>query len=105
MRVISIIALLGLFLLPLTTSLEGLLPPLYQTSDEIVAVLKDKEFGNVLPDGEPIVDVKKIDNGYLITTLRHQVKAFIEYAPALRPGPAQFKVQFQTVEKISSEAQ
>ncbi|MBA2729082.1 MAG: hypothetical protein H0U49_13040 [Parachlamydiaceae bacterium] len=95
------IFVVSLFLLPLTATLNGLLPPLYQTADEIAAVVKEHELGNVLPDGEPIVGIQKIDKGYLVITNKHQVEATIVYEPAARPGPARFKVKFQIPEKTN----
>jgi hypothetical protein len=102
MKLIPFLAIVGLFVVTGTASLEGLLPPLYQTADEIVAVVKDDELGNVLPDGEPIIGIRKNDNGYLVQTSRHQIQASIIYEPATRPGPAHFKVKFQTLEKINA---
>src|SRR5271163_4464908 len=85
----------GLMLLPFTAALDALLPPLYQTADEIVAVVKNRDLDKVLPDGEPIIEILKNEHGYLIITPKHRVQAILTYQPAARPGPAHFNVTFQ----------
>jgi hypothetical protein len=99
---IKYLVIAGLLSLPLTSSLEALLPPLYQTADEIAAVVKEHELGNALPSGEPIVGIRKTENGYMVFTTNHQVEATIVYEPATRPGPARFSVKFQTPENINA---
>jgi len=103
MKLFRSIVVVSLFLLPLTAILEGLLPPLYQTADEIAGILKEHELGNVLSAGEPILEIRKIENGYLVITNKHQVEATIIYEPASRPGPARFKIQFQSPEPVNSK--
>lgn len=94
-------AFIAVATLAMTASIEGLLPPLYQTADEIRSVLSGKGLGEVLPDGEPIIEIRKNEQGYEVTTLRHRVQAVIVYKPTGRPGPAQFEVQYLPAEKIA----
>lgn len=103
MKIVQSIAIMGTLFFSLSGSLQAALPPLYQTAAEIVALLQDHELGKVLSDGEPIVEIHKIDTGYLVVTTKHQVQATIVYEPAVRPGPAQFNVKFQLTSQKRDE--
>lgn len=93
----AILLSLGTF----SSSLQAVLPPLYQTSKELRMVLEGDLLGKALPDGEPILEIRKNDKGYEITTLHYHVQANIVYKPTGRPGPVQFEVQFQKADKIN----
>lgn len=84
----------------LSTPLNALLPPLYQTSQELRMILENERLGKALPDGEPILEIHKNEMGYEITTLHYHVQANIVYKSASRPGPAQFEVEFQKAIKV-----
>lgn len=94
---VALLLCLGSF----TTSLQAILPPLYQTSKELRMVLEGDQLGKALPDGEPILEIRKNDKGYEITTLHYHVQANIVYKSSGRPGPAQFEVEFQKADRIS----
>lgn len=86
-------------LLTLTAQLGAVLPPLFQTAEEIRTILKGDELDHVLPSGEPIVEIRRINNGYELLTLRYRLQAEISYIPQKNPGPAQFKVHYSPAEK------
>ena len=85
----------------LTFPLLSVLPPLYQTRDEIKQILLDDRLGEVIPDGEPILKIKRNDKGYKITTNKHTLQVNVNYKPLSRPGPAQFDFEFEQVKSRS----
>lgn len=80
--------------LAIIVQVEGALPPLYQTSSEIKAILEDKQLGQKLESGEVITKIKKNEQGYVITTNQHRLQIYVSYEPPQRPGPAHFKLSF-----------
>lgn len=86
-------------LLTLTAQLGAALPPLYQTAEEIRTILKGNELGQALPAGEPIIEIRRTNNGYELLTLSYRLQAEISYLPQKHPGPAQFKVHYSPAEK------
>lgn len=73
---------------------EALLPPLYQGSLEIKAILGDEQLGQKLGAGEVITKIEKTDQGYDITTNKHTLPVYVDYEPAKMPGPAHYKIRF-----------
>lgn len=73
---------------------EALLPPLYQGSAEIKAIMEDERLGQKLGSGDVIVKIEKNDPGYEITTNKHHLQVYVEYERAQRPGPAHYKLRF-----------
>ncbi|MFI0434511.1 MAG: hypothetical protein ACH350_02130 [Parachlamydiaceae bacterium] len=74
--------------------LEGVLPPLYQTSKEMIAILSDEQLGKTLQSGEVIEKMEKNDHGYAIITNKSHLQVSILYEEAKQPGPATFKIDF-----------
>jgi hypothetical protein len=73
---------------------EALLPPLFQTADEIKSILGSQELSQHLHAGEVIVTIQRNDKGYEIITNQHRLQVDLGYEPNLKPGPAQFKLTF-----------
>lgn len=82
---------------------EALLPPLYQTSGEIKAIMSDDQLGQKLQSGEVIEKIEKNDYGYEITTNKSHVQVSIVYEHATQPGPAHYKIYFSDPAPISFE--
>lgn len=76
------------------TQAEALLPPLYQGSTELKAILGDEQLGQKLGAGDVITKIEKTDQGYTITTNKHKMEVFVVYEPAKQPGPAHYKIHF-----------
>ncbi len=76
------------------TQAQALLPPLYQTAEEIRGILESPQLGQSLQDGEPIVSIQKTKGGYRIITNRHQIDVTVNTLPQRMPGPARFDYQF-----------
>lgn len=88
---------LGLALL-LTLSfmqIEALLPPLYQTSSEIKAMMENKQLGQKLQSGEVIEKIEKNDQGYEITTNKNRLQVNVTYENQSYPAPAQHNLSFE----------
>lgn len=95
MKSLTLTGLCAFAVLSATITLDAALPPLYQTTAEIERVLKGVVLGHLLPDGDPILEIRKNELGYEIITLNHSLQAKIIYKPQNQPGPAQFEVEFE----------
>lgn len=80
--------------LTLAGSVQAALPPLYQSSAEINAIMIDDQLGRKLQSGELITDIHKNEQGYLITTNHNRLQVNVEYMPS-RPGPVKFNLHFE----------
>jgi hypothetical protein len=78
----------------LISSLEAALPPLYQSANEIKAILASEEFGQKLQSGELILTIQRSENGYEVLTNHHRLQVDILNVPSNKPGPIQFKLKF-----------
>jgi len=81
-------------------SLQGALPPLYQSANEIKAILDDAELGKHLSSGEVIMKIEKLDKGYEIFTNTHRLLISVIYQPVNHPGPAQFSLEFKKTQLL-----
>jgi hypothetical protein len=82
-----------IFLFAFKTSYAAL-PPLYQSLKEINAILSDKRLSDELGSSQAITGIKRIKNGYLITTFKYQLKVDVIYVPQKIMGPAKFELKF-----------
>jgi hypothetical protein len=89
--------------LVLTPALHAVLPPLYQSADEIKAILNSEELEQRLTAGDVIMLIRKNDNGYTIISNKHQLQVDVINQPSYRPGPTHFKLQFH--DAVPLEAQ
>lgn len=80
----------------LNTTLPALLPPLYQSTAEIKAILSDEKLSEVLQSGDLIMDIKRTESGYLIITNHREVEAQIVYKKSHSIGPAKFDVVYKS---------
>ena len=80
------------FILFGTTASWAALPPLYQSSREITAILSDPFLHPFT--GERIVSLKKTEEGYLLETTRHCFLVDVKTSPASMPGPVPFSLEF-----------
>jgi hypothetical protein len=70
------------------------LPPFYQSSIEIERILNDPRTNEKLGSGQMILDIKRVENGWLIVTPRYQMNVDVNYIPTGRVGPASFELEF-----------
>jgi hypothetical protein len=74
---------------------QALLPPLYQTSSEIKAIMDNPQLAQKLQAGEVIEKIEKNDQGYEITTNKSRVQVNVVYEPTGQvAGPAHYKLSF-----------
>jgi len=59
--------------------LHAALPPFFHTLREIEAIISDSRLHEELGGGEPILEVKRVDEGYLILTNRYTLKVEVIY--------------------------
>ncbi|NGX55959.1 MAG: hypothetical protein K1060chlam5_00193 [Candidatus Anoxychlamydiales bacterium] len=81
----------------LSTTMFGVLSPFYQSSKEIETIINDPKLSDEIGQ-EAILEIKKVEDGYLIFTSKYFIKANIEYIPTNLMGPVHFEVHFD--EKI-----
>ena len=72
----------------------AVLPPFYQSSKEIKRILNDQQTHEKLGSGQQILDIKKVEGGWVITTTRFELFVDVIYLPPKQPGPAEFELEF-----------
>lgn len=76
-------------------TVSAALPPLWQSVNEIKAILDDPELGVKLASGEMILKIKRSEEGWSIVTSRHYLAVRVIPQPQTMPGPAKFKLEFE----------
>ena len=74
------------------------LPPLYQSTREIQALLTDSQLGENLGSGEMIEKIIRIEDGYLVITPKYKMIVNVHYQANAKNfvGPAKFELEFNT---------
>ena len=88
-----------LFLFILGT-LEAVLPPFYTSLNEYKALLSDERLSEYLESSEPIREIKREEQGFIIVTSKHSLKVEVNYESQDRPGPGKFNLFFYTPEPL-----
>lgn len=86
-----------------THSAEGALPPLYESTKEIQAILGSPELGERLSSGEVIEKIEKTSSGFAIVTNQHRLEVDVVYKPQNYMGPQSFKLVFKEALSLKSE--
>lgn len=89
--------ILSILFVFLFTDIQAILPPLYQTSAEISAIMNDEQLGNIFHSGEMIEKIEKNENGYQVTTKDNTVQVNVVYKSLSKPGPGKFDLHFEEV--------
>ncbi len=84
-----------LFFLSICTTGFAALPPMAQSAREMQAVLADPKLQEYLGSAEPIQEIKRTEEGYLVLTEHFVMKVDVVYSQAKRPGPVPFELEFQ----------
>ena len=71
----------------------ALLPPLYQSIKEIDEIILDERVQKELTSAEPILEIKKVKNGYVLITNRYSLFVEVKYIPQEMMGPAKYELQ------------
>lgn len=85
-----------------TASLNAVLPPLYSTANEIKAILNSPELDHHLTSGEPIMEIKRTEKGWLIVGYHHNVEVEVIYQKQEMPGPSKYTFVWHDEEKGKS---
>lgn len=80
------------------SSVEGLLPPLYEGIKEIQTILASPELSSKLTSGDVIEKIERTETGFRITTNKRSVDVKIDYEKTQNIGPASFKLTFSEPE-------
>ncbi|NGX62912.1 MAG: hypothetical protein KR126chlam6_00314 [Candidatus Anoxychlamydiales bacterium] len=83
-----------IIILLFSTQLHAILPPFYQSVNEIEAILKDSKLQDDADSAYPILEIMKVEGGYIIITSRYQQKIEVKYIPQELMGPAKFELNF-----------
>jgi hypothetical protein len=70
------------------------LPPVYQTSNEIKEILNDERLYEKLGSESVIQGIIKGEKGWIVITNKYYLRVFVEYLPAKRVGPVDFRLHF-----------
>ncbi|MDP1836763.1 MAG: hypothetical protein Q8K75_12670 [Chlamydiales bacterium] len=77
----------------------ALLPPLYNSAEQIKGMLESSKLGQVLESGELIESIVRTDHGYEIITNKHRVNVTVTAAKQMMPGPAKYQYSFSVPEE------
>lgn len=78
----------------------ALLSPLNQSLTEMQYIILSKELQKFLPQGEAVVEIRKIDTGYIVKTENNEMLVDVEYLPETKPGAKKFKATFHPATPI-----
>lgn len=92
---VAFLALLSLFVSPL----HAILPPLYTSLTEYQALVTSPELANKLGSAEGIIDIKRSEKGFTITSFNYTLDVDLITDPQEQPGPAKFHFVFHELEK------
>jgi len=84
-------------------SLTAVLPPLWQSVDEIKSLLSDPDLDKYLTSADYIESITRNEDGFRIVTNKHVLDAHIKYLPQTMPGPAHFSWTFSLEMQESSK--
>lgn len=88
-------SLATILLLMFTQSVFALLPPYYQSTKEIIAILENPEVVKKVASPYPIKSITKTDSGYSIAIEDCQLEVKVVYLPPEKGfvGPAKFEIK------------
>lgn len=72
----------------------GALSPLNQSLEEIRSITQSSSLNQYLSQAEPVLEIRKIGNGYVIVTGSREMHVDVIYLKQEMPGPKKFKLIF-----------
>jgi hypothetical protein len=78
----------------------ALISPLNQSVKEIISILTDPTIKQ-LGQNNPVLDVKKNEQGYLVITKETQMLVEVIYTPVRRTGPLKYELVFHDAEPLT----
>ncbi|MBS0604181.1 MAG: hypothetical protein JSS60_03975 [Verrucomicrobia bacterium] len=79
-----------------SSSVFAALPPLAQSNREIQAILQSPETYRLLGGADPIDQIIRSENGYLLITRKTELLVDISYLHTGKIGPAEFELHFHS---------
>lgn len=70
------------------------LPPLAQSISELNQLIDNEQFKRLLTMGEGIVEIKRVNDSYIIKTFHKELKADVIYTPSSPAGPVKVEFKF-----------
>ena len=83
-----------ILVLILFSNIYAALPPFFQSTEELTAILKDPKLHKELGSSETILEIKKDENFYNIYTKKYLVKVEVVYMPTNKIGKQKFRLEF-----------
>ncbi len=81
----------------------AILPPFYESRNEIVEIINHPMLEKILGSGEPILEIKKVDRGYQIRSLKTELFVEVEYLRTQMIGPQQYTLHFSLPRSIETK--
>lgn len=72
------------------------LAPLNESIAELDALLSDNQLTMQLGSGEPLLEIIRTADGYLLLTPNYRLRVDVIYLSQKRPGPQKFKLVFHS---------
>lgn len=85
---------LSLIAAVLTIPCSALLPPLYESLAEFKMLIDDKRLSESLDSSEAIMNIKKSDDMFVITTNKRSINVRIIHDPTHLVGPGKYHLEF-----------
>lgn len=82
---------------------HAVLPPFYSSKEEMVAILNHPQMAELFTSAEPIMEMKKVENGYRIAGLRKALFVEVRYLPSPLIGAHDFELIFTPLEEIEQK--
>ena len=83
-----------------SSTVFAVLPPLAQSEREIQAILSSKDGYELLGGQDPIEQILKMPNGYMVITSKKKMQVDVTYMKTKRVGPGEFKLNFHQPEEL-----
>jgi hypothetical protein len=77
-----------------TINIFAALPPFYHSSKEIKSILEDSRTHEKLGSGRPIIEIRKVEGGWIIKTPKYEMLIEVIYLPSDLVGASNFKLNF-----------
>lgn len=78
----------------------GLLPPLYDTLNELKSLVNDERLPKALQSGEAIMSITRQADSFLVTTNKNTLVVKIITEPTRLIGPRQYHLEFETAKPL-----
>jgi hypothetical protein len=83
-----------IFVLLFSIKAYSVLPPFYHSLNEIKAIVSDERLAKIIGSAELILDLKRVQGGYLLTTNMSTLKIDVVYIPQELVGATKFELKF-----------